>query len=88
MNDKYESAIKILEHWECEANIAALIALNNKGEWDAIEGYQRLLPYFESLHDEDSVEKIKEIISDELNHTEILREIMKKYDGNIPTAED
>ena len=68
--------------------IAAQIAVNNKAEWDAIEGYQKLIPFLEAKGDTESIEKIKEIISDELNHSEVLREIMSKYDGNIPTNKD
>ena len=64
---------------------ASQIALNLKGEWDAIEGYQKLIPFLEMHGDEKSIEQIREIISDELNHSEVLRKIMKKYDGNIPT---
>lgn len=67
---------------------ASQIALNLKGEWDAIEGYQKLIPFFEEADDQESIDHIREIISDELNHAEILREIMKKYDGNIPTNKD
>ena len=66
---------------------ASQIALNLKGEWDAIEGYQKLIPFFELHADDDAIEKIREIISDELNHAEVLRELMSKYDGNIPTNE-
>ena len=64
---------------------ASQIALNLKGEWDAIEGYQKLIPFFEMHDDQESIDHIREIISDELNHAEILREIMRKYDGDIPT---
>lgn len=67
---------------------ASQIALNLKGEWDAVEGYQKLIPFFELHGDQDAIDHIREIISDELNHAEILREIMKRYDGNIETAED
>lgn len=66
---------------------ASQIALNLKGEWDAIEGYQKLIPFFEMHRDQESIDHIREIISDELNHAEILREIMRKYDGDIPTNE-
>lgn len=68
--------------------IASQIALNNKAEWDAIEGYQKLIPFLEAKGDRESVEQIKEIISDELNHSHLLREMMRKYDGNIETAKD
>ena len=64
---------------------AAEIARNLIGEWDAIEGYQKLIPFFEMHEDQESIDHIREIISDELNHAEILREIMRKYDGDIPT---
>lgn len=64
---------------------ASQIALNLKGEWDAIEGYQKLIPFFEMHDDQESIDHIREIISDELNHAEILRDIMRKYDGDIPT---
>ena len=67
---------------------ASQIALNLQGEWDAIEGYDKLIPFFEMHGDQESIDHIREIISDELNHAEILREIMRKYDGNIETAED
>lgn len=66
---------------------ASQIALNLRGEWDAIEGYDKLIPFFEMHGDQESIDHIREIISDELNHAEILREIMRKYDGDIPTNE-
>ena len=66
---------------------ASQIALNLKSEWDAIEGYDKLIPFFEMHNDQESIDHIREIISDELNHAEVLREILKKYDGNIPTNE-
>lgn len=71
-----------------DQTIASQIALNNKAEWDAIEGYQKLIPFLESKGDTESVEQLKEIISDELNHAQVLREMMRKYDGNIETAKD
>lgn len=67
---------------------AAEIALNVENEWDAIQGYQKLIPFFEMHNDQESIDHIREIISDELNHAEILRSIIKKYDGNIPTSKD
>lgn len=66
---------------------ASQIALNLQGEWDAIEGYDKLIPFFELHGDQESINHIREIISDELNHAEILRGILSKYDGNIPTNE-
>lgn len=67
---------------------ASQIALNLESEWDAIEGYQKLIPFFEMHNDNDSIDKIREIISDKLNHAEVLREIMRKYDGNIETNKE
>lgn len=71
-----------------DQTIAAQIALNNKAEWDAIEGYQKLIPFLKRKGDWESVEQLQEIISDELNHSEVLRAMMKKYDGGIETNED
>lgn len=68
--------------------IASQIAVNVKAEWDAIDGYQKLIPFFEAARDAEAVEQVREIISDELNHAEVLREIMRRYDGNIETAKD
>ena len=67
---------------------ASQISLNLKGEWDAIEGYQKLIPFFERVNDQEAIDDIREIISDELNHAERLREILRRYDGNIETAKD
>ena len=70
---------------DSKSTVASQIALNIKGEWDAIEGYQKLMPFFEQYEDEEAIDQVREIISDELNHAEVLRKLMKKYDGNIPT---
>ena len=67
---------------------AAEIAHNLQDEWDAIEGYQKLIPFLELHDDQESIDHIREIISDELNHAEILREMIRKYDGNILTSKD
>lgn len=71
-----------------DQTIASQIALNNKAEWDAIEGYQKLIPFLKKKGDTEAVDQIREIISDELNHAEVLREMMRKYDGNIETNEE
>ena len=68
--------------------IASQIALNIEAEWDAIEGYQKLIPFLKLKNDQEAIDHVREIISDELNHAELLREIIRKYDGNIETAED
>lgn len=71
-----------------DQTIASQIALNNKAEWDAIEGYQKLIPFLQARGDYESVDQLREIISDELNHAEVLRAMMKKYDNGIETAKD
>lgn len=71
-----------------DLTIASQISLNLEGEWNAIRGYDLLIDFFESKGDKDSVDKVREIVSDEKNHAEVLRGILLKYDGNIPTAED
>lgn len=68
--------------------IASQIALNIEAEWDAIEGYQKLIPFLQLKNDQEAIDHVREIISDELNHAELLREIIRRYDGNIETAED
>ena len=73
---------------ESKYTTASQIALNIEAEWDAIEGYQKLIPFLEMHKDDKSIKQVREIISDELNHAKVLREIMRKYDGNIPTNED
>lgn len=70
------------------ATIASQITLNIKGEYDAIEGYMKLIPWFEEQNDQDAIADIQEIISDEKEHTERLNRILMRYDGNIEPAED
>lgn len=71
-----------------DQTVASQIALNIEAEWDAIEGYQKLIPFFEAKADSEAIAQVREIISDELNHAEVLREIMRRYDNNIETAEE
>ena len=61
-------------------DIASQISINYEGECNAITGYYKLLPFFRSVGDLDAVDKIKEIISDEKNHQEILKNLQLKYD--------
>lgn len=68
--------------------VASQIALNLKGEWDAIEGYQKLIPFFKLHKDKEAEDEIREIISDELNHAKVLQKIMRRYDENIPVNPD
>lgn len=78
----------IIKDTEDRFTVASQIAVNIKGEWDAIDGYDKLIPFLEAQGDAEAVDQVKEIISDELNHAEVLREIMKRYDEGIETAED
>lgn len=65
--------------------IAAAIAANNEDEHEAIKGYYELLELITDPADQDI---IKEIISDEKNHSHLLSTLALKYDGNIVEAED
>lgn len=78
----------IIKDTEDKFTVASQIAVNIKGEWDAIDGYDKLIPFLEAQGDAEAVDQVKEIISDELNHAEVLKEIMKRYDEGIETAED
>lgn len=62
-------------------------AKNIADEAQAIEGYYPLLAALEEADDKDGVEIIKEIISDEKNHLNLLQVIMAKHD-NIKIASD
>lgn len=66
--------------------VAKIIAALIEDEWEAIEGYIGILE--NGGLDGKDIEQIEEIISDEKQHAEVLAEIAKKYDGNIPVAED
>jgi len=65
--------------------VAAGIAANIADEAEAIQGYYELLS---TIIDPNDILEIKEIISDEKNHAQKLKEILSKYDGNVPTATD
>jgi rubrerythrin len=65
--------------------ISAAIAANNADEQQAIQGYYQLL---ELITDPTDQATIKEIISDEKNHSDLLTKLVLKYDSNIPEAID
>ncbi len=65
--------------------IAAAIAANNSDEQGAIQGYCELL---ELITDPADQAIVKEIISDEKNHSTLLTKLALKYDSNIVEAED
>ena len=79
----YENGIKYNKD-----DIAAQISINNEGESNAITGYYKLIPFFESVGDQEAIDQIREILSDEKNHQQILNKLQMKYDGQIPVAED
>lgn len=65
--------------------VAAAIAANNEDEHEAIKGYYELL---EVITDPADQAIIKEIISDEKNHSSLLTKLALKYDSNIIEAVD
>ena len=69
-------------------DIAAQISINYEGESNAITGYYKLLPFLKSAGDQGAIDQIVEIISDEKNHQQILKDLSMKYDGGIPVAKD
>lgn len=61
--------------------ISSLLRANAQDENDAMRKYYQLLTY---LTDEDDIAQIKEIISDEKNHEQILNKLDLKYSGIKP----
>lgn len=66
-------------------NLAALLELNIEAEADARKGYYQLIEALKENGGDDNVPIIEEIISDELNHAEKLKEMLKQY-SNIEPA--
>ena len=62
-------------------------AKNIADEAQAIEGYYPLLDELEAAGDKEGAAIVKEIISDEKNHLNLLQVIMMKHD-NIEIAKD
>lgn len=74
---------------EAKFDLASVIAHNNQDEWGAIEGYYEMLDILTAIGaDQADIDQIKEIISDEKNHSHMLAEMAQKYDSNIKEAED
>lgn len=62
-------------------SIAELIAENNRDEQTAIANYENLILRLNEVGaDVEDIDHIREIISDEKNHSEVLNEILLKYD--------
>ena len=68
--------------------VANQISENIRSEWEAIGQYYLLIQWLKHYGDKESVAHIEEIISDEKNHAMLLRNIIRKYDGDIPVAKD
>lgn len=68
-------------------SVKELCAKNIADEAQAIEGYYPLLEELEEGKDDEAIAMIKEIISDEKNHLNLLQAIMLKYD-KIKIASD
>lgn len=64
--------------------ICTIIQANIQDEADAARKYFQLLEY---LTDENDIDTVKEIISDELNHAEKLREMVLSYSGIEPAKD-
>ena len=64
------------------SDIAAILAKNNAGEQEAIEGYYQIL----ALHNlpKELRDDIEEIISDEMNHSKKLSHWVTKLTGIKP----
>lgn len=61
-------------------SVKELCAKNIADEAEAIEGYYPLLEALELEKDEEGIAIIKEIISDEKNHLNLLQGLMMQYD--------
>lgn len=80
----YESADNALVlDKENDSTIASQVSMNIKAEWDAIQGYDLLIPFLESKNDYESIEVVRDIIADEKAHADKLRKVLMKYDGGI-----
>lgn len=69
-----EEALELCE--DLEKNIA--------DEAEARIGYFQLLRYYSNLLLKEEIDLIEEIIAEELKHTEILSEMIKKRTGILP----
>ena len=65
-------------------DLAAVIAKNNAGEQEAIEGYFQLLAL--KGYPPEFYKDIEEIISDEMNHSEMLGKWATKLSGIKPNV--
>lgn len=69
-------------------SISKLIAENNRDEQTAIANYENLILRLNEVGaDTEDIDHIREIISDEKNHSEVLNAILLKYDNILPNEE-
>ena len=69
-------------------SISKLIAENNRDEQTAIANYENLILRLNEVGaDTEDIDHIREIISDEKNHSEVLNEILLKYDEITPNID-
>ena len=71
-----------------DMTLPEMIAMNLKGEPDAIEKYYPLRDALREAGDEEGALLVEEIIADEKNHINLLQVIQMKHDGNIKIAAD
>lgn len=69
-------------------DVAELVAKNMKAEADAIEEYIPLIAALEEAGDTEGANMVREIVSDEKNHQNLLQVILLHHDGGIKIAED
>lgn len=69
-------------------SVKELCAKNIADEAEAIEGYYPLLEALEEEGNKEAADIIKEIISDEKNHLNLLQAIMLSYDSIKIAADD
>lgn len=67
--------------------LAEAIDKNNSDESSAQSGYMKLLDEFENELDPEDIDTIREIVSDEQNHSAKLSAMKAKYTGILPTSD-
>lgn len=68
--------------------LSVLTAKNIEAEADAIQGYYPLIAALEGIGDKEGADVVREIVSDEKNHLNLLQGILMKHDGEIRIAAD
>lgn len=69
-------------------DVAELVAKNMKAEAEAIEEYIPLIDALAAAGDEEGANIVREIVSDEKNHQNLLQAILLHHDGGIKIAAD